>query len=173
VVFTSLAIGSATATTAIAPNTSSVLGFHVSAIRTAAITSIHPSGGTRNQARSAKTAMPASDPMMSKRYASSAGNFWKRCATPCAIIVMIAATAMKTAGSISQVGRPCVSSDPKYRRLPPVRSIVTGNALTSPRNTASETGANTKRSGFLCPRRNPRPMPRKLPSSTKFEKYDR
>src|SRR4051812_32057469 len=97
----------------------------------------------------------------------------KRFATPCAIVVITAATVWETKGNKTQIGRPRVGSDPKYTRSPPLRSRVTGKTITATKKIASISGAHRKRSGPRCPRRNPTPIPRNEPSRTKFEKYDR
>ncbi len=55
----------------------------------------------------------------------------------------------------------------------PLRSIWTGKTSTKPTSRASTTGAQRNVSCLARPRRKPTPIPRKLPSSTKFEKYDR
>ena len=86
---------------------------------------------------------------------------------------MIAATDRKIRGSISHRGSPFCWSEPKKMSPLPERSITTGNAVMNPVKNASITGDQRKRSGGLRARRNPTPMPRKLPSRTKFEKYDR
>ena len=54
-----------------------------------------------------------------------------------------------------------------------MRSICAGKALTRPRKSAITNGDHANRSGPLWARRNPIPMPRKLPSKTKLAKYDR
>ena len=135
----------------------------------AAITTPHAIGFRPASARPENVTIPAIDPRMSSRYASSAGNRANRVATPWATVVMVSAVAMKTKGSISQTGSPCVWT-PKYTKSPPVRSIVAGNPITRPRKRARTTGAKRNRSGCLWARRNPIPMPRKLPSRMKLAK---
>ena len=55
----------------------------------------------------------------------------------------------------------------------PVRSRVTGKSVTPPTSAASSSGAAGTSVQRRRLSRNPIPMPRNDPSSTKFEKYDR
>ncbi len=86
---------------------------------------------------------------------------------------MITATAQKTIGSITHIGIPRSASDPKNTSVDPDLSITTGNLTTKAMKNAITTGAQRNRSVDERARRKPRPIPRKLPSSTKFEKYER
>ena len=113
---------------------------------------------------------------MSSRYASSGRNRAKLRATPSPIIAITVATAIKTTGRVSHVGKPVVFSedpDPKNTSWGPVRTTSTGNTRTKRISRASATGAHGNRLTRARARRNPMPMPRKLPSRTKLEKYDR
>ena len=74
----------------------------------AAITTPHAIGFRPASARPENVDDPAIDPRMSSRYASSAGNRANRAATPWATVVMVSAVAMKTNGSITHTGSPCV-----------------------------------------------------------------
>ena len=74
----------------------------------AAITIPHAMGLRPASANAEKVTIPAIDPRMSSRYASSAGNRANRVATPWAMVVMVKAVAMKTKGSITHTGNPCV-----------------------------------------------------------------
>ena len=120
-------------------------------------------------------AIPAMLPAMSSRYASSGRNRTNVRATPSPIVAMTAATARKTQGSVTQVGGPVAWNfpAPKKRSWVWARSTWTGNSLTKMISSASATGAHGNRFTRERARRNPMPMPRKLPSRTKLEKYDR
>src|SRR5512132_3966014 len=85
---------------------------------------------------------------------------------------MVAATAAKTTGNEIQIGRPRVAKPPKKMRLLPVRSIVTGNTADAKTRTPSHIGALRNQSDRLTAR-NPIPIPRNEPRSTKFEKNER
>ena len=78
-------------------------------------------------------------------------------------------------GSVAQMGKPVplFSRAPKKIRSLPERLIWTGKTMTNPTIAASSTGARGKRFGDERARRNPTPMPRKLASRTKLEKYER
>ena len=85
---------------------------------------------------------------------------------------MTAATARNTTGSVTHVGGPLAWNvpEPKNRSCCPVRMTSTGNARTKRISRASATGDQGKRFTRDRARRNPMPMPRKLPSRTKLEK---
>jgi hypothetical protein len=85
---------------------------------------------------------------------------------------MVAATAAKTIGNEIQIGRPRVWNPPKKMRLLPVRSIVTGNTADAKTRAPSHMGALRNQSDRPTAR-NPMPMPRNEPRSTKFEKNER
>src|SRR5215212_7680581 len=84
-----------------------------------------------------------------------------------------AATITKITASTTDRGGPLVSSSPKKIRSLPDRLISTGKKRTKATSRARASGAYGKRFVFLSARRNPMPMPRKLPRRTKFEKYER
>jgi hypothetical protein len=117
-----------------------------------------------------KATMPRMLPEMSSRYASSGSKWTKVRATPSAIMAMTAATARKTKDSETQIGSPVRPYPPKKISSLPLRSISTGKINTAPTRIASVSGANGNRSILEAPRRNPTPIPRKLPSSTKLLK---
>ena len=97
-------------------------------------------------------------------------------ATPSPIIAITAATARNTMGSVTQVGGPLAWKLPAPKKIIPafpVRTTSTGNTRTKRISRASATGAQGNRFTRARARRNPMPIPRKLPSRTKFEKYDR
>ncbi len=94
-------------------------------------------------------------------------------ATPSPIIIMTSATTRKITGRLTQVGGPLALTEVKNSSCPPPRFTWTGNTSTNRISRASATGAHRNRSTRDLARRKPRPMPRKLPSRTKFEKYDR
>ena len=85
---------------------------------------------------------------------------------------IVAATAAKMIGNEIQIGRPRVANPPKKMRLLPVRSIVTGNTADVKTRAPSHRGALRNQSD-LSTARNPIPMPRNEPRSTKFEKNER
>ncbi len=62
---------------------------------------------------------------------------------------------------------------PKNNRSVPLERMLTGKKRTNATKAASASGVYGNRSRDDRARRNPIPMPKKLPSSTKFEKYDR
>ena len=87
--------------------------------------------------------------------------------------VITAATTTNTTGSTTQRGGPDVSS-PKKMSVPPATPTFTSRTRTSTMRAVSSAGANGNSDRVLrLVHRNPRPMPRKLPSRTTLEKYAR
>src|SRR5262245_25586786 len=85
---------------------------------------------------------------------------------------MVAATAAKTIGNEIQIGRPRAENPPTQMRPLPVPPIVTRN--TADRKTRAPSHMGAHRNQFDRPTaRNPIPMPRNEPRSTKFEKNER
>ena len=81
------------------------------------------------------------------------------------------ATAANTIGSMIQRGGPTGRWSAKKMRFEPPTSMLTSKSRTIATKTERATAAhgNRDRSERLAHRK-PRPMPRKLPTSTKFEK---
>ena len=84
------------------------------------------------------------------------------------------AVARKITGRASHDGTPDVAlPPPKKISWSAERCTVTGKTSTTTTRTPSAIGASQERSRCDRERRKPAPMPRKLPSSTKFEKKAR
>jgi hypothetical protein len=81
------------------------------------------------------------------------------------------ATATKINGSISSFGGPDTSRSPKVMSWLRDARMSTGKKRMKATRATSTIGVHGKRSRSVRPaRRNPSPMPRNDPSSTKFEK---
>ncbi len=99
---------------------------------------------------------------------------WNERPTPSPMQAITTAVARKMTGSATHDGTPEVAlPPPKKMSWSAERCTVTGKTLTATTSTPSATGASPERSRVDRERRKPAPMPRKLPSSTKFEKNAR
>ena len=98
-------------------------------------------------------------------------NVW---ATPSVMNISRMATVTKMAGSTISRGGPEIDGSLKKISWPPRTLMSIGARRMNATNAASTTGAygNSDRPPRPA-HRNPSPMPRKLPSSTRFEKYAR
>ena len=112
------------------------------------------------------------EPTKSQRYASSGLSLEKLLATPSAKQATHAATTQKTIVNMNHLGGPIGRwSAKKIRSLPPT-SILTSNNLTKMINPERKKGARgNKDFSERLAHKKPKPIPRKLPIRTKFEKY--
>jgi hypothetical protein len=135
----------------------------------------HPTGGTRRNEMAEKATIPRTLPTRSSLYASRGSKRAKLRATPSPMTARAAATSTKMIGSTTSRGRPLSSGFPPMKtRLPvPCTSMSNGTNHTKSTRRARAAGVHPLRSRALRARRKPMPMPRKLPRSTKFEKWER
>ncbi len=127
-------------------------------------------GASRNES-SEKTTIPAIEPRMSRRYASSGGKRTNVRATRFPIVAITATVKRNTTASSTQRGSADHPNAPNKR--PSWSRTDTGKSKTKPTSAASATGAHANSSGPRDARKNPIPIPRKLASKTKFVRYAR
>ena len=115
--------------------------------------------------------MPSALPMRSYLYASSGSSFLNVRATPSVMNINRIATVTKMTGRMTSRGGPLMVGSLKKMSSLPDTLMSIGARRMNATNAASTTGANGNSGRPPRPaQRKPRPMPRKLPSSTRFEK---